>query len=164
MTQQQIQIRSYESNEITDIPEFLEKVNKIIQTNEGSIIQLMDADLICGEKHINQAITQAYKAFDEGQNFAKDKGLEICVRASAQKQISQAIKLLGIKEKGNITAVYINTTSQQIQQTEQLLSERNDALLEEYDYEKICEAYNLENTDNVVEYINEKIALLALKN
>ena len=48
--------------------------------------------------------------------------------------------------------------------TEELLSNRNDSLLEEYDVETIVKAYELNNSDDVVNNINEKIALLALKN
>ena len=118
----------------------------------------------CGKKHLNQGISQAVKAFNENQNFAKDKGLEICVRSSAQKQISRALKILGIKNEGNVTVVYINASDKQIEKVEELLSARNDALLEEYDVEKVCKAYDVESSDNVVDMINEKIALLALKN
>lgn len=163
LSEYNIVIRSYENNQVEDIPSFLKKINDITQSNDESIIQLLDCDYICGMSHINQGISQAIKAFDEKQNFANDKGLEICVRLSAQKQISEALKLLGIKKKGNITVVYINTTSDQIKKTEELLSTRNDSLLEEYDDEKIVKSYSLNNSDDIVSDINEKIALLALK-
>ena len=159
-----IVIHSYENNGVDDIPSFLKKINEITQLNDGSIIQLLDCDYICGKSHINQAIAQAIKAFGENQNFANDKGLEICVRASAQKQISEALKLLGIKKEGNIIVVYINTTGEQIKKTEELLSTRNDLLIDDYDYEKIVKAYSLNNSGDIVNDINEKIALLALKN
>ncbi len=159
-----IDIRSYEDNIVEDIPSLLKKINTITLQSDDSIIQLLDCDYICGTGHINQGISQAIKAFDEGQNFAKDKGLEICVRTSAQKQISEALKILGIKDKGNITVVYVNTTPEQISKTEELLSNRNDSLIEEYDSDKIIKAYKLRSSDNILNNINEKIALLALKN
>ena len=156
-------VRTYEDNNIEDIPDFLKKVDNITRLKENSIIQLLDSDYLCGFKHLNQAITQAIKAFNEGQNFANDKGLEICVRASTQKQINIAIKLLGIKNKGNITVVYVDTTIQQVEEVEKLLGQRNDALLEEYDEEKIRKAYDLADDEDIVCMINEDIALLALK-
>jgi KEOPS complex subunit Cgi121 len=110
LSEYNIVIRSYENNIVENIPSFLNQINEITQLNDESIIQLLDCDYICGMSHINQGISQAIKAFGENQNFANDKGLEICVRTSAQKQISEALKLLGIKKKGNITVVYINTT------------------------------------------------------
>lgn len=163
LSEYNIVIRSYENNIVENIPSFLNQINEITQLNDESIIQLLDCDYICGMSHINQGISQAIKAFGENQNFANDKGLEICVRTSAQKQISEALKLLGIKKKGNITVVYINTTPEQIKKTEELLSNRNDSLIEEYDDEKIVKSYSLDNSDDIVSDIIEKIALLALK-
>lgn len=159
-----IEIRSYEDNIVDDIPSFLKKINEITLHDNDSIIQLLDCDYICGYSHINQGISQAIKAFNEGQNFAKDKGLEICVRTSAQKQISEALKMLGIKNRGNITVIYMNTSPDQILKTEELLSDRNDLLIEEYDVDKIVKMYDLNGSENIVDNINEKIALLALKN
>lgn len=159
-----IVIRSYENNTVNDIPSFLNEIAEITGLVDGSIIQLLDCDYICGQSHINQGISQAIKAFDEQQNFAKDRGLEICVRTSAQKQISEALKLLGIKSEGNVTVVYINADEEQIRMTEKLLSDRNDSLIDEYDVDGIVKAYGLNDSSNVVDSINEKIALLALKN
>lgn len=164
LSEHNIIIHSYENVTVDDIPSFLKKIDKITAQQKDSIIQLLNTDNICGQKHLNQAISQAFKAFNEKQNFAKDKGLEICVRLSAQKQISQALKMLGIQQKGNITVIYIDTTQEQVQETEELLEKRNDQLLEQYDSEKISEIYGLNNKDNIIHSINEKIALLAIKN
>ncbi|MBR0472958.1 MAG: hypothetical protein IJI98_09715 [Methanosphaera sp.] len=159
-----ITVHTYENVTVEDIPALLKKIDKITATQKDSIIQLLHTDNICGQKHLNQAIAQAYKAFSEQQNFANDRGLEICVRLSAQKQISQALKMLGIQKQGNITVVYIDTTSEQIQKTEELLGTRNDELLEQYNSEKICETYGINSDVDITCSINEKIALLALKN
>lgn len=159
-----ITIHSYENNSIGDIPSFLKKINKITKTNEDSIIQLLFTDNICGMSCLKQAITQAFKSFDENENFAKDKGLEICVRLSAQRQITEALKILGIKDNSNITVVYIDTNDNQISEVEKLLSNRNDDLIEEYDLDNIVKVYGLDSNENIVQRLNEKIALLSLKN
>ncbi|MBE6493117.1 MAG: hypothetical protein E7Z84_00710 [Methanosphaera stadtmanae] len=159
-----IEIHTYSDNTITKISSFLKQVDKITSLKKGSIIQLMDTDYICGSNHLKQAISQAIKSFDEGTNFANDKGLEICVRLSAQKQISEALKLLGIKEKGNITAVFINSSKEQINEVCALMNTKNDDLLEEFDEELIRNVYNIKENVDIVNYLNEKIALLALEN
>ncbi len=159
-----ITIHSYPDNTIENIPEFLKKIDNITSQKEDSTIQLLDCDYICGIKHLNQAIAQSIKAFQEKQNFAHDRGLEICVRLSAQKQITQALNLLGIKKQGNITVVYINTTDKQIMEVETFLSNRRDELLEEYDSKKIVEKYELVNDENIEDTLCEKIALLSIKN
>ncbi|MCI5867435.1 MAG: KEOPS complex subunit Cgi121 [Methanosphaera sp.] len=158
-----IEIHSYKDNIIDNIPDFITKTDKITDINDGSIIQLLDSDYICGKAHLSQAISHAFRAFDDNENFANDPGLEICVRLSAQKQIKEALKLLGIKNKGNITVVYINTTPEQVDMMEELLTPRCDELLEEYDIEKIVDAYQLKSCDNIVDMLNEKIAMLAIK-
>ena len=158
-----ITVHAYGDCTVEDIPSFLKKIDKITTLKEDSVIQLLDCDYICGMTHLKQGISQAIKAFDEKQNFANDKGLEICVRLSGQKQISQALKLLGIKKRGNILVVYINSTDEQVESTEKLLSGRNDDLIEEYDADSIINAYDLSGSENLVEVICEKIALLALK-
>ncbi|RAP53182.1 MAG: hypothetical protein BZ137_07460 [Methanosphaera sp. rholeuAM130] len=156
-------MHAYEDCSIEKIPSFLKQIDEITALNDESIIQLLDCDYICGRRHLNQGISQAIKAFNENENFANDKGLEICVRLSAQKQISQALKLLGIKEKGNIIVIYINATDKQIELTEELLSDRNDELIEMYDEDSIIKAYDLYDDVNVVDAICERIALLALQ-
>ncbi|MDO5826013.1 MAG: KEOPS complex subunit Cgi121 [Methanosphaera sp.] len=158
-----IEIHAYEDCSIEKIPSFLKQIDEITALNDESIIQLLDCDYICGRRHLNQGISQAIKAFNEKENFANDNGLEICVRLSAQKQISQALKLLGIKEKGNIIVIYINATDKQIELTEELLSDRNDELIEMYDEDSIIKAYDLYDDVNVVDAICERIALLALQ-
>lgn len=159
-----IVVRCYEDNRVEDIGELLKQINHITSQKDGSVIQLLDCDYVCGNRHLKQGIAQAIKSFDEKQNFAKDMGLEICVRLSAQKQISHALKILGIKNHGNITVIYMDSNDKQIEETEKLLSGRNDSLLEIYDENKIIEVYDLDSDEMIVENINEKIALLTLKN
>lgn len=163
LSKHEIIIESYKDNTVSDIPALLSQINDITREKEDSIIQLIYTDYICGKKHLKQAIAQAFKAFDEEGNFANDMGLEIVVRLSAQKQINKALKKLGIRERGNITVVYIDTTQQQIQMTQKLFTDRCDDLVEEYDADKIKKEYDLYSDDNIIQQINEQIALLALK-
>ncbi len=156
-------VRSYKDAVIDDIPSFLKHVNSITDENEDSIIQLLDSDYICGESHLNQAIAHAIKSFQRNENFANDKGLEICVRLSAQKQINVALDKLGIKNNGNITVVYINTSNNQIEKLEEILPERCDSIIEDYDRDRIIESYELDTDIDIVDSINEKIALLSIK-
>ena len=156
-------INTYENNDIGDVRSFLGQINNIIAMKDDSVIQLLNTEYIAGYRHIHQAIAQSIKAFNEKQNFANDKGLEICVRLSAQKQIKEALKLLGITSYGNITVVYINTSKQQINEVESLLSTKNNDLIEKYDTSLIKAAYNIpSDVEDMVDYINEKIALLSI--
>lgn len=77
--------------------------------DENSVVQLINADLIAGSGHVCHAINQAVLAFNRKRNFANDLGVEICLRCSAQKQISKAFQLLGLKEgEMNICSIILN--------------------------------------------------------
>ena len=80
--------------EIDSVNVTLDLINSI--KKDGEIIQLLNAD-------------QAYLAFERGENLAKDISVEIVLRCSAQRQISKAFNILGLKEGPmNLCAVLIN--------------------------------------------------------
>lgn len=100
-----IQIACFDA-EINDLNKVIGFTNSIC---EKGTVQLLQARGLAGEKHILQAAIQALKAFDNNENTAKDLGLEICLRASAQRQISRALDMLGIKEgKMEVCAVAVD--------------------------------------------------------
>lgn len=76
---------------------------------DDEIIQLMNADAIVSQNHIIHGVNQAFLAFERGENLAKDISVEIALRCSAQRQISKAFKVLGLKDgEMNLVAVLIN--------------------------------------------------------
>lgn len=76
---------------------------------DGEIIQLLNADSIVSKNHIMHGVNQAFLAFDRGENLAKDISVEIVLRCSAQRQISKAFEILGLKEgEMNLCAILIN--------------------------------------------------------
>ncbi len=104
-----IEIVGFKGN-IKNIPKILEKVD-LIKDNccDGCIIQLMDATAIAGKKHLFHGVIHAILAFKRGTNLANDLGIEIVLRTSAQRQISKALDVLGLKEKQmDIAIVLVN--------------------------------------------------------
>ena len=92
---------------INSIDDTLLQIDSIKE--DGEIIQLLNADSIASKTHIIHAVNQAFNAFNRGENLAKDISVEIALRCSAQRQISKAFKILGLKEgKMNLCAVLIN--------------------------------------------------------
>lgn len=92
---------------INSLEETLNLINSIRKDDE--IIQLFNADAIASENHIIHGVNQAYLAFDRGENLANDISVEVVLRCSAQRQISKAFKILGLKEdEMNLCAVLIN--------------------------------------------------------
>ena len=85
----------------------LDKIDGIKKDDE--IIQLLNADAIASKNHITHGVNQAILAFNRGENLAKDLSVEIVLRCSAQRQISKAFKILGLKEgEMELCAVLVN--------------------------------------------------------
>lgn len=92
---------------IESVSDTLDLIDSIKKDDE--IIQLLNADAIAGENHIIHGVNQAFLAFERGENLAKDISVEIVLRCSAQRQISKAFKILGLKEgEMNLCALLIN--------------------------------------------------------
>ena len=93
--------------EIISVNETLNQINSIKKDSE--IIQLLNADAVAGKRHIEHGVNQAFLAFERGENLANDLSVEICLRCSAQRQISKTFNLLGLKEgKMNLCAILID--------------------------------------------------------
>ena len=159
-----IQIAGFNAD-ITDFSELMEKIRKI---SSDCVVQIMDANGIAGKKHALHAAIHALNAFQRNENIAKDLGLEICVRASAQRQISRALDVLGIKEgKMNICAVAVDCDRGIMIELEKILGERDDKVLEP-DVKLLKKMYNisdmeLETVDSIEKLLMEKTSLLILE-
>ena len=122
-----IQIAGFKSN-INDFGNLMSNINKI---SKNCTIQLLNADGIAGREHILHAAVHAIKAFERNENIAKDLGLEICVRASAQRQISKALSILGIREgKMNICAVAVDCSENIMDELGDILNKNDDTVLD----------------------------------
>ena len=105
MQMDNIQILGFKAT-IDSVGDTLDLINDI--KKEGEIIQLLNADSIASRNHIIHGVNQAFLAFERGENLAKDLSVEIVLRCSAQRQISKAFNLLGLKEgEMNLCAVLI---------------------------------------------------------
>lgn len=121
-----IQIAGFRSN-ITDFKNLMNTTNKL---SKNGTVQLLNADGIAGREHILHATVHAIKAFERNENIAKDLGLEICVRASAQRQISKALSILGIKEgEMNICAVAVDCSENIMDELGTILDKRDNDVL-----------------------------------
>ena len=119
------------TGKIESIPQTLEQIDNIRNTCcDVGTIQLMNADAIAGKEHLQQGVIHAINAFKRGENLAKDLGIEILIRTSAQRQISKAFKILGLKEgEMNIAVVLIDCPDYFIDELSNMFV-RNDAVLE----------------------------------
>ncbi|KZX16252.1 kinase binding protein CGI-121 [Methanobrevibacter cuticularis] len=128
--EENIEIAGFKTD-IISIQETLETLDKIKNNCcDGCVIQLLNAKGIAGRKHIEHGITHAINAFKRKENLANDLGIEICIRTSAQRQISKALEILGLKE-GNmdICVVMINCPDYFLDELS-VIFDRDDSVLE----------------------------------
>ncbi|MDO9044407.1 MAG: KEOPS complex subunit Cgi121 [Methanobacteriaceae archaeon] len=178
----QIKVVGFKS-EIKDVSTTLKLINELNDNDSNFTVQLLDARGIADEKHILNATIHAINAFKRKNNIAKDLGMEICLRASAQRQISRAIEILGLKVGPmDICAVLVgcnydetdesNECSSSIdiaQRIENKLNEmftRDDSVLEANE-QVLKEIYNIENEEmevlgSVIYTLIERTTILIL--
>ena len=159
-----VQIAGFRAN-ITNFEDVMEKLKDL---NRDCVVQLMDADGVAGKQHVMHAVNHAENAFARGENIAKDLGLEICVRISAQRQISRALDVLGIKEgKMNICAVAMGCEANIMEKLEDILGPRDDEVLkpDEEVLKKIYKVSDLEveTAGSILRVLMEKTAILILE-
>lgn len=86
--------------------EMLEKV-MLMSEKRNVIIQLFDARKIATWKHIFIATINAIAAFKQKRNITSQLSLEILLYATAQRQIKDAINLLGVSEETKEVAILV---------------------------------------------------------
>ena len=92
---------------IQDIDDFLKQVKEFSEKN-GIIIQLFDADLIFGEKHIISAFKHAKRSINQKTNTTNSLEMELMLYAAGERQLKLAIPKMGINEgKSNLAIVFI---------------------------------------------------------
>ena len=150
------------TSSIDSVEETLNQINSI--KKDGEIIQLLNADSIASTNHVIHGVNQAFLAFDRGENLAKDISVEIVLRCSAQRQISKAFKMLGLKEgQMNLCAVLINCDDYSKELSE--LFTRDDSVLGS-DESELMKIYDIDpvETENmsVEEVIIDRITKLTV--
>ena len=137
-----IQILGFKAN-IVSVGDALDKIDSI--KKDGEIIQLLNADSIVSKNHIMHGVNQAFLAFDRGENLAKDISVEIVLRCSAQRQISKAFNMLGLKEgKMNLCALLINSNDYS-HELDSIFTRDDDVLAPDFD--NLIKVYNISDVE-----------------
>ncbi len=128
-----IAIAGFRSVIINDVNNFFGQVR---ERAKDAHIQLFDAKLIAGWEHLYFAVLNALRAFEGRLNISNSFAVEALLYASAQRQISKAVDLLGIKPESPHVAVLVIAETRQgvnaaLEIVSQLMSgERDDSVLE----------------------------------
>ena len=156
-----IQILGFRAT-IDSVGDVLDKINSI--KGDDEIIQLLDADSVVSKDHIIHGVNQAFLAFERGENLAKDISVEIVLRCSAQRQISKAFRILGLKEGDmNLCVILINSKDYS-SELSSIFTRDDDVLLP--DYEKLVDVYKISDAElqnmSVEEIIIDRITKLTV--
>jgi tRNA threonylcarbamoyladenosine modification (KEOPS) complex Cgi121 subunit len=127
-------------NKVTDIDQFFLDVKK---RAGNACVQFFDADSIAGADHLRFAAISALTAFKNKLNISNSVAMETLLYASAQHQIKDSLKLLGISSKSRHVAVLILTETK----------EQASAVLD-----SISELFRGKRDDSVIEFTDEKVS------
>jgi tRNA threonylcarbamoyladenosine modification (KEOPS) complex Cgi121 subunit len=128
-----IAIEGYRDAKIDDPEEFLNSVRRKTKPAE---VQFFNARLVAGKDHLYFAALNALTAFKSGVNRSRNLAVETLLYASAQRQIKNAVSMIGISPTSTEVAVLIIAkTRQQADTTVKVVSElipgqRNEHVLE----------------------------------
>jgi len=134
-----IAIVGFRNVKIIDVNGFFNLVRKRVKEVH---IQFFDATLIAGWEHLYFAALNALNAFKSKQNISNSLAMEALLFASAQRQISRAVEMLGIRPESSQVAVLILAETRK----------RATAALG-----IIFETMSGERDDNILELTDEKI-------
>ena len=99
-----VAIVGFRNVKIMDVKGFFNLVRKRVK---GAHVQFFDATLIAGWEHLYFASLNALNAFKSKQNISNSLAVEALLFASAQRQISKAVEMLGIRPESSQVAVLI---------------------------------------------------------
>ena len=103
---------------------------KEVASRLGVEILLMDAEMVFGKAHLDSAVVHAFRAFERGTNVADTRMMEVMLYASGERQLSTAIKKMGVKEGTTRVAVVVSEVTKLDAVLSGLKVERDDAVLE----------------------------------
>jgi KEOPS complex subunit Cgi121 len=133
-------IHSFHAREPLHVDSLLESLRKVTTDID---VQVVDLDRIAGRKHLYFAILNAMHAFERGTNISRTLAIEFILYASAQKQISEAIKMMGVGQNTrNIAIIAISEDEESIRRFAEKLpsltnAENDGSLLDRWSVEKI---------------------------
>ena len=104
-------IAGYRNVKIKNVDKFFILVK---EKTGNACVQFFDAKLVAGWQHLYFAALNAVNAFKNKLNISNNLSIEILLYASAQRQITEAVKLIGVHPNSCKVAVVIvaNTRSE----------------------------------------------------
>jgi len=148
---QHLTIAGFEDVQIKHIDGFFKATRN---KTTGACLQFFDASLIGGLDHLRFAALNALNAFKNRANISSSLSMETLLYASAQRQIKEAVRLIGIKPSTSRVAVLVLAETQKqassvLKGVSELLGgQRDDSVVDLADY-KVADLKRLFKISNV---------------
>ena len=131
-------ITAYKNVKIENVEEFIQNVRK----ETGNVtVQFFDVRFVAGYEHLYFAVLNALTAFKNGLSISKNLAIEILLYAAAERQIRNAVQLLGVREDTAKVAVVV-------------LAESKDEVVKALD--KVSSIIQAEEDESILEIDDEK--------
>ena len=131
-------ITAYKNVKIENVEEFIQNIRK----ETGNVtVQFFDARFVAGYEHLYFAVLNALTAFKNGLGISKNLAIEILLYAAAERQIRNAVQLLGVREDTAKVAVVV-------------LAESKDEVVKALD--KVSSIIQAEEDESILEIDDEK--------
>jgi len=136
---QYLVVAGFKNVKIVDIDKFFAEVKEKIG---NASVQFFDANLIAGRDHLHFAALNSLYAFKNRLNISNSLAMETLLYASAQPQIKDALKLLGINLNASRVVVLVlaeteSQTSSTLDSVSKLLQAQRDDSVVEFSKEKV---------------------------
>lgn len=158
---------------IEDLDDFLDSLGEVGQEHDCAV-QAFNADYVVGEDHLQVAVEHADRAFDRGENVARERAVEILLYAAGRRQINRAFQL-GVSEGDSDVVVVVHSPTGDAESEQQAATAVEDLIdpvkgnradSNRIDREAVREFFDvseaeLDATDaDVADLVYERVALL----
>ncbi len=107
------------------VPNLLKKVANIRKKQDLFCLQIIRLDYVASKEHILSALWHALKSFENQRNISRSLETELLLYLSGQRQIKQAIELMGIQTPSDKAALVIVSTEEFKNVIDSILSDLN---------------------------------------
>ncbi len=139
----------------------------------GVAIQAFDARYVADRGHLERAVTLATRAFERGNNVARDRAVEILLYAAGRRQINRALEM-GVSEGTHPAVVVVDDGTSGTSRSEADAAEQVATCLDlqktlgEFDAERLRAFFDITSQEvaatgaTLPELVHERVALLVV--
>lgn len=159
---------------VDDVDAFVAEIAEIAAATDATI-QVFDARYVVSERHLERAVELADRAFDRGENVARERAVEILLYAAGRRQITDALEL-GVSAGENRVVVLVDAAETPSTSEERAAASIRDRVLDDveatlgdYDTERVREYFDVGDAElDVVDgdleaLVLERVALLVVE-